>query len=196
MDVLSDLAQLYNNRGLSYNIRGDYAAADHWYTAAAGQYQKIYEKSRADSDGAVYAVSLLNVGENAFKMQDYALSRRKFQEGLKLYGPLCKRLGEYDEAQYYAWLSYDELIHRRNFGKALEDAWKAYELQPGNILVNLNLAYACLYNEEYDVCDEIFSAVAELGEGQCSVIRMDLEAQRRAGMSDQHHDEVKRIIQK
>ena len=196
VDYLSDLAQLYNNRGLSFNIRGDYTEADHWYTAAAGQYQKIYEKSRADSDGAVYAVSLLNIGENAFKMQDYVRSRRKFQEGLELYEPLCQRLGEYDEAQYYAWLSYDELIHRRDFQKALEDACKAYELQPGNILVNLNLAYACLYNEKYDECDEIFSAVAALGEGQSSIIRMDLEAQRKAGMSEKHHDEVKRIAGK
>ena len=194
VDYISMLAQLYNNRGLGFNIQGNYAEADRYYSMAAEWYGEIAERTNTDSDRAVYAVSLLNTGENAFKMQDYERSRQKFEEGLRLYEPLCRELGDYDTAQYYAWLSYYELIHRRDFAAALDAAMEAYSLQPGNVLVNLNLAYAALYSGYYEDCDEIFSAVASLGEGQMETIRGDLQAQRKAGMSDAHHEEVLGII--
>lgn len=85
-------------------------------------------------------------------------------------------------AQYLAWLSYYRLIYGRDPLGAFDAANEAYELQPDNVLVNLILAYACLYCGYEEDAEMLFSAVAALGEGQVEMIRRDLEAQQAAGM--------------
>ena len=61
-----------------------------------------------------------------------------------------------------------------------------YKLQPNNVLVNLNLAYACLYYGYYKDADDILCAIAALGEGQAETIRRDLAAQEAAGLVSEH----------
>ena len=56
----------------------------------------------------------------------------------------------------------------------------------GDVLANLNLGYACLYAGYYSDCDMLLSQIAALGEGQADVIRLDLEAQERSGLSSPH----------
>lgn len=188
-DSVSDitkLATLYNNFALSLNIRGDFEGADALYAEASGLYGQISAKTDSAADRAVYAVSLLNTGENAFKAGSYARSEELFREGLDEYGAVFSSLGSYDTAGYYAWLSYYELIHSRDYSAALEAAMNAYDCQPENVLVNLNLAYACMYSGNYADADWLFSAIAALGAGQAETIRLDIEAQQRAGMECEH----------
>ncbi len=193
-EALLRLAELTNNRGILLNIQGDYAAADKLYEQASLLYRQVSERTGASTDAAVYAISLLNLGENAFKAGDYARSREKFEEGLALYGSVCSSLGSYDSAQYYAWLCYYELIHLRDPESALEAGLTAYQLQPDHVLVNLNLAYACLYSGHYEDADALFGLVASLGEGQVETIRRDLEAQQAAGLRSEHMDAVWRML--
>ncbi len=103
-------------------------------------------------------------------------------------------LGDYDRSQYCAWMSYYSLIHLRDYQAALEYGIKGVQLQPNNVLANMNYAYACLYNGYYDEADNILIQIAVLGGGQAETIRVDLEAQRRAGMDDPHIDDVLAMI--
>ena len=195
-DALLMLAGLYNNRGLCFNILGDYDLADGYYQNASEIYRKVSERTGTASDAAVYARSLLNIGENAFKLGSYDHSRAKFEEGLIIYGNACSSLGNYDNALYNAWLSYYELVCIRDYQAALDAALNAYQIQPDNVLVNMNLAYACLYCGYYEDADTLFSLVASLGEGQAETLLGDLDAQHRAGLYSPHTEEVLRLLGK
>ena len=176
------LAELYNNRGLSHNIRGDYAAADEYYAAASEVYRRIYEKTGRDPDCASYAVSLLNTGENAFKAREYKRSEQFFTGGLKEYSRVADSLGTYHKAQYLAWRSYYELIHLRDFEAALASSSAAYEMQPDNTLVKMNYAYACLYSGNEELAEKLLSEIASAGAGEEDTIKRDLQAQKDAGL--------------
>ena len=180
------LEEIYNNWGLCYNTRGDYAAADRYYSLSADAYRQMMERTGSGQNTALYALALLNIGENAFKAGEYAASREKFDAGLSLYSEVCEALGTYDTAQYYAWSSYYQLIHERDFDAALFNALTAWQLQPDSVLVGLNLAYACLYCGYYDDADKLFTEIAALGRGQAEAIRLDLAAQERAGLTSEH----------
>lgn len=193
-DALLMLAGLYNNRGLCYNIQGKYDLADGYFQNAADIYQKVSERTGAPSDAAVYGNSLLNIGENAFKLGSYEYSRGKFEEGLIVYRDACPSLGGYDNALYSAWLSYYELVCIRDYQAALDAALNAYQLQPDNVLVNMNLAYACLYCGYYDDADTLFTMIASLGDGQAETLIGDLNAQQRAGLYSPHAEEVLRLL--
>ena len=188
------LAEICNNRGLSFNSQGDYRTADRYYTQAAEVYRRLMERTGTASDAAYYALSLLNTGENAFKAGDYDRSRELFEQGLALYAPIYEALGAYDTAQYFAWSSYYQLIHRRDYGAALSDALTGLQYQPDGVLINLNLAYACLYDGYPDDALALFSQIAALGESWPEVIRLDLEAQTRAGMTCPGIDEVLALL--
>lgn len=194
MDFQLLLAEICNNRGLCFNTQGDYRTADRYYTQASGIYQRIMERTNSASDTAYYALSLLNTGENAFKAGDYARSKELFASGLSVYGGVYEALGAYDTAQYYAWQSYYELIHRRDYDAALTAALNGWQYQPDSVLVNLNLAYACLYDGYFEDALDLFSRIASLGEGQSEAIRLDLEAQARAGMDCQYTDDILRML--
>ena len=180
------LAQLCNNRAMSYNMHGDYLPADGFFSRAAGLYKEIADRTGAASDRAMAALTLLNLGENAFKLPDYSRSKECFESGLSVYESVLDQLGTFDTAQYRAWLSYYQLIHCREPYEAFQSALSACELQPDNIFNNLILGYACLYSGYYEDADTIFTAVASLGEGQVEVILGDLAAQQAAGLSSEH----------
>ena len=186
MQAQRNLAMLLSNRALSFNIRGEYSEADDTYRRAAEIYKGISDKTGAASDRAMTALMFLNVGENLFKLEDYDSSRTFFETGLDVYQSTLDGLGDYDRSQYQAWLSYYRLIHQRDYAGALDAAITGYELQPGNVLVNLNLAYACLYSGYTDDADRILSAIASLGGGQAQTIRGDLAAQEKAGLISAH----------
>ncbi|MBR4579326.1 MAG: tetratricopeptide repeat protein [Oscillospiraceae bacterium] len=181
-----NLAQLCNNFALSLNMRGDYRGADTLYERAAEINRTLAEKTLAASDRSAAALSLLNLGENAFKLGDYSRSRSCFEEGLQIYQATADSLGEYDRAQYLAWQCYYLLIHQRDPLGAFDVGYAAYELQPNNALVMLNLGYACLYCGYDEDADALIGAVASLGEGQVETICRDLEAQQAAGLTSDH----------
>ena len=188
------LAEVYNNWGLCYSTRGDWAAADRYYGLAADVCRQMMEKTGSAPDTAQYALALLNIGENAFKAGEYERSRAMFEAGLERYGAVCERLGTYDTAQFYAWQSYYRLIHERDAEAALSDGLTAWQMQPDSVLVELNLAYACLYCGYYEDADELFMQVASLGSGQAEAIRRDLEAQKRAGLESEHTGAVLEML--
>ena len=184
--AVSTLAQLYNNCGLCLNMQGEYADADAYYSAAVRLYGQISAASGSASDAAVHATACLNAGENAFKAGQYDRSRALFEEGLAIYAGAVGALGDYHTCQYYAWACYDALIHGHDYETAVDYGVTAVRLQPGNVLANLSLGYACLYAGYYDDCDQLLCAVAALSEGQSDAIRLDLEAQERSGLSSPH----------
>ncbi|MBR0352690.1 MAG: tetratricopeptide repeat protein [Oscillospiraceae bacterium] len=192
--ALITLANLYNNRGLCFNRQGDYEEADKYYQTAANLYQIISDRTGTASDAAIYAQFLLNIGENAFKMGNYDRTWDRFEEGLIIYREACQSLGIFDNALYYAWLSYYELICVQDFQGAFDAAYAAYQLQPDQPLVQMNLAYACLYCGYYDDADTLFRHIASLGEGQVETIIGDFEAQQQAGLYSPHTDYVIREI--
>ncbi|MCR5576883.1 MAG: tetratricopeptide repeat protein [Oscillospiraceae bacterium] len=189
-----NLAELYNNRALCFNIQGRYRDADALYRESSELRGALYETTGAASDGAQYALTLLNLGENAFKIPDYARSREYFEKGLRQYGDVLAELGDYDEAQYDAWRSYYLLIHQHDFEGALNTAMAGYELQPNNVLVNMNLAYAALYTGYWDDADMILTQIAALGGGQADTIRRDLEAQRQSGLETEHLEDLLALL--
>ncbi|MBQ3756548.1 MAG: tetratricopeptide repeat protein [Oscillospiraceae bacterium] len=189
-----NLAELCNNRGIAFNMHGDYSSADAMYTRAAGIYGKIAGKTGAVSDRVMAALSLMNLGENAFKLPDYLRSKECFEEGLSLYESVLPNLSSYDRAQYLAWLSYYRLIHPRDYKGAFNAAYEAYQLQPNNVLVNMNLGYACLYNDYTDDAKALLGAVGALGGGQVEMMRRDLEAQQAAGMENGHIPELLKLL--
>ncbi|MBR0374370.1 MAG: toll/interleukin-1 receptor domain-containing protein [Mogibacterium sp.] len=184
------LAELYNNRGLAFNIQGDYDRADEYYTKATDIYGNVSGQTGTAADQASYALSLLNTGENAFKAGDYERSRALFEQGLALYEAVAQNLGTYDTAQYYAWLSYYELIHERNPARAVIAGETAVRLQPDNILTNMNYAYALLYYGRTEESDALLDLIAAQGEGQVETIRRDFIAQKAAGLESEHRDEI------
>ena len=184
------LAELYNNRALAANIRGAYAEADTLYEKAGEITLAVTGKTGAAADRARYALALLNRGENAFKLGEMARSRSCFEDGLAEYEAALPQLGDYDRSQYYAWLSYYDLIHLRDSAAALQAALSGRELQPGNVLVNLNLAYACLYGGYRADAENLLQQIAALGGGQAETIRVDLEAQQRAGLPLEQAEEL------
>ena len=188
------LAEVYNNWGLCYSTRGDWAAADRYYELAADVCRQMMEKTGSAPDTAQYALALLNIGENAFKAGEYERSQAMFEAGLERYGAVCESLGTYDTAQFYAWQSYYRLIHERDAEAALSDGLTAWQMQPDSVLVELNLAYACLYCGYYEDADELFMQVASLGSGQAEAIRRDLEAQKRAGLESEHTEVVLEML--
>lgn len=183
MEFQNLLAGICINRGICFNIQGDYAKADEYYSMAMELYDAIVARTGSDSDTAEYALAVLNTGENAFKQGEYGRSRTLFEDGLISYRSVCESLGDYDVSQYLAWLSYYQVIHLHQFDEALTSALAAVDLQPNNVLANLNLAYACLYDGYPEDADSLLSQIAALGEGQAETIRMDLEAQRRSGLT-------------
>lgn len=186
--------ELYNNYGLCLNIQGQYEKADPLYQKAAEAYGKVSSRTKSAPDMSSYAVSLLNIGENAFKASDYRKSEEYFGKGLAVFESVYDQLGVYDKCQYETWRSYDLLIHKRNPGEALQAAVQACTLQPDNVLANLNYAYACLYSGRTAECDRIFRIIAGLGEGQRETVRRDLEAQMNAGLVSDHIPAVLDII--
>ena len=185
-ETMTTLAGLYNNCGNCLNMQGFYADADQYYTAAADVFGQISLKTGTASDATAYATALLNTGENAFKAGEYAVSREKFDEGLRIYANVLPELGDYNAAQYYAWASYNALIYGRDAEAAVDYGLRAIQLQPGNVLANINLGYACLYAGYYDDCDVLLGWAAGLGEGQADAIRLDIAAQERAGLYSPH----------
>lgn len=188
------LAELYNNRGLNHNIRGDYKTADKYYAKASDVYGKIYQKTGTTTDQAAYAVSLLNTGENAFKAHSYEQSEKYFEEGLDEYSKVSASLGTYHQAQYLIWRSYYELIHLRDYDKALASASEAYAMQPDNILIKMNYAYACLYTGDYEKASDMLKEIAETGTGEADSIRRDIQAQKEAGMVNDRQDDILEMI--
>ena len=189
-DAMTTLAGLYNNCGICLNVQGRFQEADRYFNAAAEAYGAVSEKTGTAADAAVYAASLLNAGENAFKAGLYANSREKFEEGLDIYSKAVSQLGEYYTAEYYAWMSYYTLIYVRDAEAAVDYGLQALQAQPGSVLANINLGYACLYAGYYDDCDLLLGWAAGLGEGQADAIRLDLEAQERAGLHSDHTTEL------
>ncbi len=187
---LRNLAELYNNRGLGLNMRGSYAEAEACYLQSSEICRLLSSKSGTASDGVLYALSLLNLGENAFKIPDYSRSRGFFEQGLAQYEKVLDGLGDYDRVQYDAWLSYYRLIHLRDYPAALEAASEGYDLQPDNVLVNVNLAYACLYSGYPDEGESLLSQIAALGGGLSDTIAIDLQAQKNAGLESERRDEI------
>ena len=177
-----NLAELYNNCAVSQNIRARYGEADAMYKKAEELRRVISEKTGSAFDKSLHALILLNLGENAFKLGTQEQSRAYFERGLALYEEAIPELGNYDRAQAAAWRCYYELIHERDFDAALQSALEGFELQPNNVLVNLNLAYACLYAGYREEGEDLLMQIAALGGGQAETIRVDLEAQLRAGM--------------
>ena len=105
--------------------------------------------------------------------------------------PYCKQDvtpadGTRFKSRLYHKSCYDALIHGRDYETAVDYGVTAVRLQPGNVLANLSLGYACLYAGYYDDCDQLLCAVAALSEGQSDAIRLDLEAQERSGLSSPH----------
>ncbi|MBQ1770631.1 MAG: tetratricopeptide repeat protein [Clostridia bacterium] len=177
-----DLADLYNNFAMSHSTHEDYAGADKLFIRASSIMKSLAVQTGSISDSSYYAMYMLNLGENTFRLADYDRSREYFEEGLKVYRSALEGLGEFDQAQYHAWDSYYKLIHERDFNGAFDAAYEAYQLQPDNAFVDLVLAYACLYCGYEEDAEMLFTSVASLGEGQVEMIRRDLDAQERAGM--------------
>ena len=189
------LAELYNNHGLCLNTQGKYEEADELYRKASELYGQIFEATGTASFGTTWAISLLNTGENAFKAGNYDETRRLFHQGLEVFETLLQDLDSYDQAQYYAWLSYHKLINDRDFGGALEAAVTACNLQPNSVLANMNLGYACLYCGYEEDCDRILGGIAALGAGQAETIRKDLQAQAAAGLYSAHAEAVLQMLE-
>ena len=189
-----NLAELCNNRAIAFNMHGDYSSADAMYTRAAGIYGKISGKTGAVSDRVMTALTLMNLGENAFKLREDSRSKECFEEGLSLYESVLPNLSSYDRAQYLAWLSYYRLIHPRDYQGAFDAAYEAYRLQPDNVLVNMNLGYACLYNGYTEDAKALLGAVGALGGGQVEMMRRDFEAQQAAGMENEHIPELLELL--
>ena len=193
-ESVSTLAALYNNCGLCLNTQGRYDDADTYYSAAAELYGQISRTTGAASDAAVYATACLNTGENAFKAGNYERSKACFDEGLGVYAGVAEELGDYYHSMYCAWSCYSALIHDRDFEAAVDYGVAAVRLQPGNVLANLNLGYACLYAGYYEDCDRLVCSVAGLGEGLSDAIRLDLDAQSRAGLHSEHTEALLALL--
>ncbi|MCR4607372.1 MAG: toll/interleukin-1 receptor domain-containing protein [Oscillospiraceae bacterium] len=195
MPYQRNLSDLYNNRGVAFNTQGDYASADEMYSKAVELYRTISEKTGTASDRAMLAKRLTNLAENSFKIPDYSRSKEYFKEAFRVYEQVLDGLGQYDEAIYLSWLSYYRLIHERDYPAAYKTANEAHELQPDNTLVNMIRGYACLYDGHYDDAEKILTEVAALGRGQAEMIQIDLEAQQKAGMWNEHIPELLKALE-
>ena len=193
-DAMATLADLYNNCGVCLNTQGDFADADRYFTSAAELRGRIYHTTGTASDGAVYACALLNTGENAFKAGQYERSREQFRQGLDIFSQTVGQLGDTYASEYYAWASYNALIHDKDFEAAVDLGIQAVQLQPGSVLANINLGYACLYAGYYEDCDQLLSWAAGLGGGVADAIRLDLEIQSRAGLVSPHTEALLALL--
>lgn len=193
-DAMATLAALYNNCGVCLNTQGNFADADRYFTSAAELRGRIYDTTGTASDAAVYASALLNTGENAFKAGQYDRSREQFRQGLEIFSQAAGQLGDAYASEYYAWASYNALIHDQDYEAAVTYGIQAVELQPDNVLANINLGYACLYAGYYEDCDLLLTWAAGLGGGVADAIRLDLEVQSRAGLTSPHTEALLALL--
>lgn len=193
-DAIATLAALYNNCGVCLNTQGNFADADRYFTSAAELRGRIYNTTGTASDAAVYASALLNTGENAFKAGQYDRSREQFRQGLEIFSQAAGQLGDAYASEYYAWASYNALIHDQDYEAAVAYGIQAVELQPDNVLANINLGYACLYAGYYEDCDLLLTWAAGLGGGVADAIRLDLEVQSRAGLASPHTEALLALL--
>jgi hypothetical protein len=114
------------------------------------------------------------------------MTREYYDRCLALYEPVSLELGNFHRSEYLARLAYYQIIITRNFNAALQNAIAASELQPDSSFVLYILGYALLYNNYLDVCDQIFTALAERSEGEAVNVRLDFEALSRAGLAHPH----------
>lgn len=193
-DAIATLAALYNNCGVCLNTQGNFADADRYFTSAAELRGRIYNTTGTASDAAVYASALLNTGENAFKAGQYDRSREQFRQGLEIFSQAAGQLGDAYASEYYAWASYNALIHDQDYEAAVAYGIQAVELQPDNVLANINLGYACLYAGYYEDCDLLLTWAAGLGGGVADAIRLDLEVQSCAGLTSPHTEALLALL--
>lgn len=193
-DAMATLAALYNNCGVCLNTQGNFADADRYFTSAAELRGRIYNTTGTASDAAVYASALLNTGENAFKAGQYDRSREQFRQGLEIFSQAAGQLGDAYASEYYAWASYNALIHDQDYEAAVTYGIRAVELQPDNVLANINLGYACLYAGYYEDCDLLLTWAAGLGGGVADAIRLDLEVQSCAGLTSPHTEALLALL--
>lgn len=193
-DAMATLAALYNNCGVCLNTQGNFADADRYFTSAAELRGRIYNTTGTASDAAVYASALLNTGENAFKAGQYDRSREQFRQGLEIFSQAAGQLGDAYASEYYAWASYNALIHDQDYEAAVAYGIQAVELQPDNVLANINLGYACLYAGYYEDCDLLLTWAAGLGGGVADAIRLDLEVQSCAGLTSPHTEALLALL--
>lgn len=185
-DAMNTLAGLYNNCGICLSVQSRFQDADYYFSASAQVYGGISQKTGTAADRAVYAVALLNTGENAFKAGRYDHSREQFAQGLEVFEGAVSELGDYYASQYYAWACYNAVIHERDFEKAVDYGVEAVNLQPGNVLANINLGYACLYAGYYEDCDLLLTWACGLADGVSESVRLDLKVQQQAGLHSDH----------
>lgn len=193
-DAMATLAELYNNCGICLNTQGNFAEADEYFSSAAELRGRIYKTTGTASDGAVYASALLNTGENAFKAGQYERSREQFRQGLEIFSQAAGQLGAAYTSEYYAWASYNALIHDRDYAAAVDLGIQAVQLQPDNVQANINLGYACLYAGYYEDCDLLLAWAASLGQGVADAIRLDLDVQARAGLVSPHTEALLALL--
>ena len=193
-DTLSTLASLYNNYGILFNMQADFENAITYYEKAAEIYQAVAESEQTATAVEAYASACMNVGDAAFKLGRYQKSADAFTQGLNAYATLDGQLSTYRQAEYLAWQAYYQLVISHDTQAALNTALSAYQLQPDSVLTNMILGYACLYTGYYDDCDQLITLVAGSGDGQADMLRLDLAAQQRAGLTSGHLDAVLALL--
>lgn len=186
MDSVSNLATLYNNCGINYNMRRQFSKAALFYEKAAQLREKIYSTSGTASDAASFAACSMNVGDNAMKAGQYDMAWQAFETGLAAYRSAGDGLSSYQASEYLAWDAYFLMVHDRRYDDAVNRALSAYQMQPDSVLANMILGYTCLYAGYYDDCDNLLTMVASLGGGQADMIRNDIAAQQEAGLYSEH----------
>jgi len=192
--AVSSLASLYNNYGLCFNTQGNYKDAADYYEKAVELYGELYRVSTSAYDGAIYATTLINLGETEFKLGDYAVSAEHFERGLEIYAPVCEQLGSYYMSEYYSWKAYYELVHLKDFDRAVDSGITAWQYQNDSVLANMVLGYACLYNGYWEDADALLGAVAALGSGQLEMMENDLASQKVAGLESAHTEELLALL--
>lgn len=186
MDSVSNLATLYNNCGINYNMRRRFSEAAVFYGKAAQLRENIYERSGTALDAANFAACSMNVGDNAMKAGQYDTAWHAFEAGLTAYRSAGNELSIYQMSEYHAWNAYYLMVHDRAYDDALNLALSAFQMQPDSVLANMILGYTCLYAGYYEDCDQLLSLVASLGDGQADMIRNDIAAQQEAGLYSEH----------
>lgn len=191
-----DLAVLYNNYGLSFNMEGKYAKAEEWYLKSADRREYVDGASGTLLSRALLARACYNVAENAFKAQSYELCKEYYERCLSLYGPVSGALGAYHRSEYLSRLAYYQIIIDRNYQGALVNAAQALDLQPESSFPQYIFAYALMYNGLYDACDQVFAGLATRSEGEVVNVKLDFEALTAAGLSHEHMADVITLMEK
>ena len=179
---------LLEERGSCLALMNGPAAEENCGKEAVERAAALWNETGDPQDQILLARCLCLRAWQSFRAGNLEESEDCFREGLREYESIPGELGREEQASFRAFMALNILFHQRNMRGALDAARSACVFSPEGFLSRRVLAYACLYGGYEAEGESILLEMIERGETEKELVRMDLEAQQKAGIPSDIRD--------